>query len=257
MENKTSTKIKEAIDPNSPFYPIVRFWNDYFVFYRVYWRASLFILLFVSGYFVWPYLSLILGDAGGRLTIPTQPISGNKTNLAGYPVGLPDEAITITLTAPEYVAPGEKTSFNFYLKQTAPIPAEYHQVTFKIIPLDMPAVIGETVLSQTTPGVWQATNIISLDLPSEYSKDTLKYEIRVETKPNCPKEDDPNTAPKPECVQPPIALELTDLQIPVVRWPVYIVQALAFAGSLGFFGLSQIGPAILGFFSTGRSEKKK
>jgi hypothetical protein len=256
MDNKTATKIKEAIDPNSLFYPVVRFWNDYFVFYRVYWRAFIFILLLVSAYFVWPYLALIVGDAGGKLTIPTQTIAGNKSNLTGYPAGLPDEAITIILTSQKYVAPGDKANFNFYLKQTAPIPAENHQVTFKIIPLDMPAVIGETVLSQTTPGVWQATNIISLDLPNDYSKDMLQYQVRVETKPNCPKEDDPNAATTPECVQPPIALELKDLQTPVVRWPVYIIQVLVFAGALGFFGISQIGPAILSLLFPGRNEKK-
>jgi hypothetical protein len=261
-DNKTKATEIGIVSDNA----LVNFWRKYFVFNAIYWRAIIFISLIVSMVLLWPYIPVVLENTDGYFSVPVKRMVGDYQTMVGYPQSIPEDAIKIDVETPEYVSSGRTAKYSFVYRQTAPIPTIDQKVTFKIVPETLPdeeqeiseenllaAAISETILTETLPKHWQATTNVFLEIPADYTENDLKYMILVETEPNCSNNE--NGDEDPVCKTPPLLLSSKELTVSVVRWPTYIAQLLLFIGSLGFFSINQIGPALLKLLLPGYSNK--
>jgi len=229
IDEKKQTPIKPVIPPDAPY--LVKVWYKYFVFQAAYWRLTMFVLLIISVFYLWPYAAIV---TDGKVATPVQTLETKNDAV--------NPTVTLTVIADQYLVPGKPAKFEFYLSEKTSN-AENVKVEFKVIPTssNISFPVGEAVLREGDKGIWQATSIVSPVIPQNFADNNLPMKIQVEIVSD---ED-----------APPVTLEIKDVKIPVVRWPSYVVQLVLFLASFGFFSLDQLGTVLRGLLPQGATKK--
>jgi hypothetical protein len=215
--------------------PLWKFWYDYFYAYRDIWWAVAFFILGLSALWLRPYLPAMINDESkfpvGRQYIPStfqSPLFPKDSILEiGFPeFTVPGRSVRITYL----VSSDQKTDEDIEVHVTVgsnrgPIRAAFPSSSF-------------IYRGKVAQGYLEYT----FDLPFDIAADRLDLWTEV----SFVKEKGT-----------PYVLRLPQMEMPIVRWPSYIVQLVAFLTTVGLVSIKNIGPGILQLWRHGKKPSKE
>lgn len=202
--------------------PVWKFAYDYIYWYREIWWAIAFVLLVASGFLLYPYLPLILGDD----SLPVR----QKTYNAEISAGTMLSRSAVEVGAPEFTSPGRTVRLTYLISGDVrpstdirvrvvvgsngePLRAELSESKEFTYPQDAASTYGE----------------YSFVLADEVTSSQLDIwtEVRLIT----PGEEN--------------AVTVSPIVIPVLKWPSYVAQLVTFLTLFGLFSVKNIGTALV------------
>lgn len=221
-------RFRRVIDPAQTFYHLRRIWYIYGVYPQRYWRRIAWVVLVISLGFLLFYLPLLLPE-NQFLHIPAKSYVHQQDTAS---VGL----VYFEAQLPRYVAPSREIQFELFLEQLEP-PLDGEEITFELgnPPDGLNKIATErqrVLLQKGLEDRWQSRSTITYTLPANLYEKDLVLTIRAQNEP--PQEYTISLSPDP---------------IPIVRWPSYIFQIIAFFTAFGVLSLTDIVPRLKSIFN--------